>query len=64
MYAQLKEINFYIILEWFATQNKWIRFSQGSTFESISGNDIRNIHIKIPVEDERTKIIKLLNSLD
>ncbi|NGB40559.1 restriction endonuclease subunit S [Staphylococcus aureus] len=54
----------YYFLEWFATQNKWIRFSQGSTFESISGNDIRNIHIKIPVEDERTKIIKLLNSLD
>ncbi|MBV5110892.1 restriction endonuclease subunit S, partial [Staphylococcus aureus] len=54
----------YYFLEWFATQNKWIRFSQGSTFESITGNDIRNIHIKIPVEDERTKIIKLLNSLD
>ncbi|MBE5662411.1 restriction endonuclease subunit S [Staphylococcus sp. SS35] len=54
----------YYFLEWFATQNKWIRFSQGSTFESISGNDIRNIHIKMPVEDERTKIIKLLNSLD
>lgn len=54
----------YYFLELFDLQNKWIRFSQGSTFESISGNEIKNIDIAYPVNEERQKISEFLSKLD
>lgn len=54
----------YYFLELFDLQNKWIRFSQGSTFESISGNEIKNIDIAYPINEERQKISEFLSKLD
>nr|WP_244942390.1 restriction endonuclease subunit S [Staphylococcus argensis] len=54
----------YYFLELFDLQNKWIRFSQGSTFESISGNEIKNIDVAYPINEERQKISEFLSKLD
>lgn len=49
----IKGDNFiYYFLELFDLQNKWIKFVQGSTFESISGNEIKNIDIAYPSNEE------------
>ena len=58
------DIFIYYFLELFDLQNKWIKFSQGSTFESISGNEIKSIDIAYPTNEERQKISKFLSKLD
>lgn len=42
----------------------WRSLSSGSTFESINSNDIKNLIIDIPCDEERTKIRNLLNTTD
>lgn len=54
----------YNYLQKFQNQNKWMKFSQGSTFEAISGKDIRNILIAIPNKDEQQKIGDFFSKLD
>lgn len=54
----------YYFLEMFGIQNKWQKLSQGSTFESISGNEVRNIEIPIPSPSEREKISDFFSELD
>ena len=42
----------------------WRSLSSGSTFESINSNDIKNLIIDIPCDEERTKIGNLLRKTD
>ena len=42
----------------------WRSLSSGSTFESINSNDIKNLIIDIPCDEERTKIGNLLRTTD
>ena len=42
----------------------WEHLSTGSTFESISSNDIRDTKIKIPSCKEQEKVYKLLSKVD
>ena len=42
----------------------WRSLSSGSTFESINSNDIKNLIIDIPCDEERTKIGNLLSTTD
>ncbi|WP_454306475.1 restriction endonuclease subunit S [Staphylococcus hominis] len=44
--------------------NLWSKLSQGSTFEAISGNDIKNINISLPSEEEQNKISSFFSKLD
>ncbi|UXS43811.1 restriction endonuclease subunit S [Staphylococcus delphini] len=43
----------YYHLEYFNLQSKWQKLSQGSTFESISGSEVRNVEVSIPSASER-----------
>ncbi|MGV3215186.1 restriction endonuclease subunit S [Staphylococcus simulans] len=54
----------YYFLEMFGIQNKWQKLSQGSTFESISGNEVRNIEMPIPSPREREKVSDFFSELD
>lgn len=45
-------------------EDKWIRISQGSTFESINRNDINNLIIKVPSLQEQEKIANFLTKVD
>lgn len=42
----------------------WIKYSNGSTFESINSDDIKNADIYIPANSEQIKIGKVLKLLD
>lgn len=54
----------YYFLELFKKQNRWSRFSQGSTFESISGKDIRDLKFYVCNSEEQNKIGEFFNKLD
>ena len=43
---------------------RWIRFSQGSTFEAVNSNDIRNLDLDIPDLKEQQKIATVLSCAD
>jgi len=43
---------------------KWARFSQGSTFEAVNSNDIRTLHIDVPLKEEQQKIASILINAD
>ncbi len=43
---------------------KWLRLSQGSTFEAVNGNDIKTLHIDIPQKEEQQKIASVLSTAD
>ena len=49
-------------LLWF--EPKWTAFSQGSTFESVNSDDIRNLKIYIPNLEEQQKIATVLSTAD
>lgn len=49
-------------LLWF--EPKWCSFSQGSTFESISSDDIKNLRIRVPSLEEQQKIAAVLSTAD
>ncbi|QHW36498.1 restriction endonuclease subunit S [Staphylococcus ursi] len=54
----------YYHLEFFSLQSKWQKLSQGSTFESISGSEVRNVEVSIPSASEREKISRYFTKLD
>ncbi|MBF7020982.1 restriction endonuclease subunit S [Staphylococcus kloosii] len=54
----------YYFLDYFNNGNKWKKFSQGSTFEAISGNEVRNLIIFSPSEKEQQKIGDFFSKLD
>ena len=43
-------------------EDKWGKVSQGSTFESISGDDIKKLHI--PIVDNINQVVNLLSTAD
>ena len=43
---------------------KWVRLSQGSTFESVNGNDVKGLHIDTPSQEEQQEISKILTAAD
>ncbi|UTB79440.1 restriction endonuclease subunit S [Staphylococcus carnosus] len=54
----------YYFLDYFNNENKWKKFSQGSTFESISGNEVRSLIIYSPSKTEQQKIGDFFSKLD
>lgn len=54
----------YSYLNYLNDKNYWKRIVQGSTFESISGTDVKNVPLKIPSEEEQEKIGRFFNKLD
>lgn len=50
-------------LLWF--ESRWVRFSQGSTFESVNRDDIRGLNIRLPgTVVEQQKIASVLSAVD
>lgn len=45
-------------------EDKWARVSQGSTFDAISGDEIKKITIKYPSINEQTAIAEILSTAD
>ncbi|ASW42859.1 restriction endonuclease subunit S [Clostridium isatidis] len=45
-------------------ENSWSRLSQGSTFEAISGSDIKSFTILVPTNKEQEKIAEILSTWD
>jgi len=43
---------------------RWERLSQGSTFESVNSNDVKTLHLNIPLIDEQRKIAVVLSTSD
>lgn len=54
----------YSYLNYLNDKNYWKRIAQGSTFESISGTDVKNIPLKIPSEKEQEKIGRFFSKLN
>ncbi|HBS25717.1 MAG TPA: restriction endonuclease subunit S, partial [Gammaproteobacteria bacterium] len=53
------------IYQWLLNfEPKWIRLSQGSTFEAVNSNDIRTLRICVPPKDEQTAIAAILSDAD
>ncbi|MEY1032692.1 restriction endonuclease subunit S [Providencia stuartii] len=53
------------VYQWLlAFEPKWERFSQGSTFEAVNSNDIKTLHISLPVFQEQQKIASVLTAAD
>ncbi|MGL5110620.1 MAG: restriction endonuclease subunit S, partial [Vibrio ordalii] len=53
------------VYQWLlAFEPKWERFSQGSTFEAVNSNDIKTLHISLPVFQEQQKIASVLTVAD
>lgn len=45
----------YTYLNYLNDKNYWKRIAQGSTFEAISGTDVKNVPLKIPSKKEQEK---------
>lgn len=45
-------------------EDKWNKFSQGSTFDSINSSDINNLEVNLPCLEEQTKIANFLSKID
>lgn len=54
----------YYFLENAKQNHIWEKLSQGSTFESINSNDIKNIGLYIPSKIEQDKIVNFLTTID
>nr|WP_180095455.1 restriction endonuclease subunit S [Acinetobacter sp. YH12205] len=53
------------IYQWLLSkENSWGSLSQGSTFESVNSDQIKNLRIQIPCLEEQTKIANFLSSID
>lgn len=53
----------YYYLDYFYNTSQWNKLSQGSTFESVNSNDIKNITVPQPSEPEKKIIISLFDTL-
>jgi type I restriction enzyme S subunit len=47
-----------------AYEKKWEKYSQGSTFTAVNGNDIKNLKISLPPLQEQQKIAQVLTTAD
>ncbi|MDR3223709.1 MAG: restriction endonuclease subunit S, partial [Methanobrevibacter sp.] len=54
----------YFFLQHFKLENKWVKYSQGSTIDAVSSKDIKNLKIRIPSIKEQEKIAKFLSKVD
>ena len=54
----------YYFLQTLKDKHVWERLSQGSTFESINSNDIKNLNVKIPSEKTQKSISNFLTMID
>ena len=54
----------YYYLENFKYKGEWKKLSKGSTIDSITSNDLKNINVTLPDETEQEKISNLLSLLD
>lgn len=54
----------YYFLQSLKNKHVWERLSQGSTFESISSNDIKNLNVKIPSKKIQKSISSFLTMID
>lgn len=45
-------------------ENQWLKLSQGSTFTAVNSDDIKNLNITVPNEDEQSKIGDYFQQLD
>ena len=54
----------YYFLQTLKDKHLWERLSQGSTFESINSNDIKNLNVKIPSEKTQESISHFLTLID
>lgn len=54
----------YTYLNYLNDKNYWKRIVQGSTFESISGTDVKNVPLKIPSKKEQEKIGRFFSKID
>lgn len=54
----------YYFLQTLKDKHMWERLSQGSTFESINSNDIKNLNVKIPSEKTQESISHFLTLID
>ncbi len=45
-------------------ENYWIRISQGSTFDSVNSNDIKELKLLVPKAEEQKEIASLLKAFD
>lgn len=53
------------IYQWLLNfEEKWKSFSQGSTFDSVNSDDIKNFKVTFPTLAEQTKIANFLTTLD
>lgn len=50
-------------LDYYNMTSQWAKLSQGSTFESVNSNDIKNIVVPQPCEEEKMKISKFFKRL-
>lgn len=63
--AAIKKDDFiYHFLDKTNKSNYWKVVSTGSTFESVSSLDIKNLSVKFPYLEEKNKISNMLNNLD
>lgn len=63
--AAIKKDDFiYHFLDKTNKSNYWKVVSTGSTFESVSSSDIKNLSVKFPYLEEKNKISNMLNNLD
>ena len=54
----------YHYLKYLKEKEYWKKISKGSTIDSITSNDIKELEIKIPLASEENKIIKFMDLLD
>ncbi len=54
----------YYFLDFFKIRKKWNYFSQGSTFESVSGKEINKLKLSITNKEEQQKIGDFFSKLD
>ena len=54
----------YYYLESLKDKHVWERLSQGSTFESVNSNDIKNLNLKIPSNSTQNHIINFFTAID
>ncbi len=45
-------------------EEKWKKYSQGSTFTAVNSGDIKNLKIKLPAKQEQQKIAQVLTTAD
>lgn len=63
--SAIKGNNFiYYLLDKYKTYKLWNKYIQGSTFESINSNDIKELSINIPTNKEQQKIGEFFSKLD